>query len=992
MSGKPADAAASPQRTDRSTRYAQGPAPVPAVEGSDSSVAAAETMPPPGQSAPPRQPRSTVMGTPDVLADAARKRAESTPPPVPKRSTGRHKTAAEIGSKVPAALKGAQSQQDTVIGPPPVPDKPTVRRGSGSFSRVSEDAAPDETPIPVGKTVVPGALTTEDLATQTGKTVVPGSMSAPHVDKRPTPVVEYVPPTEPPPELAAKVVRPKTQPMGAGNVTHQVTDREDIDESKRKRSTSPTRTDAAERRNFTHFHGAAGLVDAGTESPKLRLVPGKVVPGTRYKLLRWLGEGGMGVVYEAAHVDIERRSALKILRFDLSQQPRMTQVFRDEARAASRLGSPHIVEIYDFGELPDGRLFFAMELLDGHDLVPTEEEPVIPADRLVGILRQVCKGLAAAHDAGVVHRDVKPENIIVGATDDRKDVAKIVDFGISSMLAAGQTDGGGIAGTPHYMAPEQILGDKFDSRLDVYALGCTAYELLVGVPPFDAEDVEDILQQQVSKLPDAPRTVRPDLQIPAALESVIMRCLAKSPEQRFPNMEELEAALCEAQISAGITTPWDDLPVPQLADPDRRATIVAKMPNAPHAATKRGWVWPVVAGLSTLAAAGLALFLAFRGGPTDEELSIVEKLTAEAQDAATDQIWVVPMAHKPDAPTAYMKVVELEDVEGPAEDAADDRAEELRDRFATSLVATADQLWDQGAEDAARRYYLYALTFDMDHERALERFDHSPVMLAKFRDHARTGDFDLQEQLLATAAGAQAEQDPAKREGMENAVEEVIETQPEISAAQLAQLAEAAEGTRIREKVEKRVKRGSGIEPTPVAAPPSADPFEEEAAPDEPGVEDVLIEEPEPTKPKPKFKPKPRQEQDGGELLGKAKRDPVKAAELAAQGQAALRSGQRQKATSLFNQAIAYDRRNAKALMGLSDVYFDTGSNQKAINYAEKAVAAAPKSGAYRIKLGDAYYKVLRYKDAKAQYQKAKDLGAKRAKDRLAKVNAKLGG
>lgn len=990
MSAKSADPAASPERPDRRTHFAQGPAPVPAVDG-PSKTAVPEPVEPTPSGPPPRPQRSTVMGTPAHLADAARKQAESTP----KRTTGRHKTAADHASRVPAALK-AQSQSQTVIGPPPMPDKPAVRRGSGSYSRVSEEIEDDDTPPPVGKTVVPGALNAQDLAAVTGRTLVPGAVSIAHADKRPTPVVEHIAPSDPPPHLAPKPARPQTEPMGAGKVTHSVDEAHERDTRQRKRATAPTRSgDPAERRSFTHFHGASGLVDAGTESPKLRLVPGKVVPGTRYKLLRWLGEGGMGVVYEAAHVDIERKSALKILRFDLSQQPRMTQVFRDEARAASRLGSPHIVEIYDFGELPDGRLFFAMELLDGHDLVPTEEEPVIPAGRLIGILRQVCKGLSDAHDAGVVHRDVKPENIIVGDTAERTDVAKIVDFGISSMLAAGQSDGGGIAGTPHYMAPEQILGDKFDGRLDVYALGCTAYELMCGVPPFDAEEVEDILQQQVSKLPDAPRTIRPDLEIPAALESVIMRCLAKNPDQRYPNMAELEAALCEAQIAAGLTTPWDDLAVPQLPDPERRAAIIAKMPNATAPSSKRGWVWPVVAGLSTMAAAGLGLFLAFGGGPTEEELSIVEKLTAEAQDAATDQIWVVPMAHKPDSPTAYMKVVELEEVEGPAEDAADERAEELRKRFGASLVGTADQLWDEGAKDAARRYYLYALTFDMDNERALERFETNAVLLAKMREQARTGEFGLHEQMLATAASVQAEQDPEKRQGLEKGLEQAIETRPEMSATELASLAEAAKGTRIEAKVETRVKRGSGVSaPREEVPPKSADPFEpsEVEEPVEPVVEEVLIEDPEPTKPKPKFKPKPRQEQDGGELLGKAARDPKKAGELADEGQAALRSGQRQKATSLFNQAIAYDRKNAKALMGLSDVYFDTGSNQKAINYAEKAVAAAPSSGAYRIKLGDAYFKVLRYKDAKAQYDKAKDLGAKRAGDRLAKVDAKLGG
>src|SRR5690606_235081 len=134
---------------------------------------------------------------------------------------------------------------------------------------------------------------------------------------------------------------------------------------------------------------------------------------TRSRLLRWLGEGGMGVVYEAEHVDIERKVALKILRFDLSREPAMTRIFRDEARAASKMGAANVVEVFDFGELADGRLFFCMELLQGVDLVPATEESWIPPERLIPILRQICKGLWAAHQAGVVHRDIKPENVLL---------------------------------------------------------------------------------------------------------------------------------------------------------------------------------------------------------------------------------------------------------------------------------------------------------------------------------------------------------------------------------------------------------------------------------------------------------------------------------------------------------------------------------------------------------------------------------------------------
>jgi serine/threonine protein kinase len=197
------------------------------------------------------------------------------------------------------------------------------------------------------------------------------------------------------------------------------------------------------------------------ERRRLRLVPGKLIPGTRYRLVRWLGEGGMGVVYQAEHIDIERHVALKILRFDLSQQPEMVQVFRDEARAASRMGHANVVEIFDFGELPDGRLFICMEMLAGADLVPPDPNSLPEHGALISTLRQLCKGLAAAHANGIVHRDIKPENIILVERGGRTGVVKLVDFGISAMMAAGPpTSASRIAGTPHYMAPEQIEGDS----------------------------------------------------------------------------------------------------------------------------------------------------------------------------------------------------------------------------------------------------------------------------------------------------------------------------------------------------------------------------------------------------------------------------------------------------------------------------------------------------------------------------------------------------
>ncbi|HEY8376721.1 MAG TPA: serine/threonine-protein kinase [Nannocystis sp.] len=353
--------------------------------------------------------------------------------------------------------------------------------------------------------------------------------------------------------------------------------------------------------------GAAG------ERNRLRLVPGRVIPGTRYRLIRWLGEGGMGVVYEAEHVDIERKAALKILRYDLSRQPEFVQVFRAEARAASRTGHPNIVEVFDFGELPDGRLFICMELLDGKDLVPASETDARPPAEVIPILRQLCKALGAAHKAGIVNRDIKPENIILVRKGGRDGVVKVVDFGISAMV--GDERHGKIAGTPHYMAPEQIRGQPFDGRLDQYALGCVAYELLTGNPPFPGDVLDAVLLAHCDEAPPPFRQVRPDLTIPPALEQVVLRCLSKRPEDRYPDMNELEAALCEAQIAAGLRTAWDDLPLPELP-PERAERLRARMPG-PKPPPRR-WLWPAIAGASTLAAAATILVTVLTPAPVPD--------------------------------------------------------------------------------------------------------------------------------------------------------------------------------------------------------------------------------------------------------------------------------------------------------------------------------------------------------------------------------------
>jgi serine/threonine protein kinase len=760
----------------------------------------------------------------------------------------------------------------------------------------------------------------------------------------------------------------------------------------------------ASRYKHTQMAGTQGLAEPAADQPRIRLTPGKVVQGTRYRIIRWLGEGGMGVVYEAEHIDIERRVALKILRFDLSLEPKMAQVFRDEARAASRIGSKNIVEIYDFGELSDGRLFFCMELIAGGDLVPATEDDWVEPNRLIGLLRQICKGLSVAHKAGIVHRDIKPENIIVVEGGGRQTI-KIVDFGISAMLAANTDEGNTIAGTPHYMAPEQIAGTKFDGRLDIYATGCMAYELLVGYPPFVAEDIHTLLQQQLYEVPRPIKECRPERDIPQPLADVLMRCLAKDPAERWADMDDFEAALCEAQIAAGLTTAWDDLSLPEDIDPQRRERLLAQMPNPNTIIVPQGnrWLVPLLAGAAALVV-GVGVGWALVGGkPTEEEVSQIDTLTTEARTAASKTQWVYPPTGEPDAPTALRKIIALEELEGSANKAGEDRAEELRDEFGTTLNGLGDRYWESPeGKPFAREYYTMAWLFDPEDDEARERSGLTPAMLADFQARAAIGDFSEAELSAARWLDVLAEEDKelaAKKADELLALELADSKDKDRSAGAVlvqSRALDAARGAGIvvapPPETQPIAQPDPELEPEPKSKPglepelePELEPVIDEGGEDGEGAETdgEVIDGTKPTKKKKK---------DDDEKLGANAANPGKASELAEQGMAALNAGRRSEATNLFNQSISYDSRNAMSLMGLSDIYFDTGSSQKALLYAEKAVQAAPKNANYRIKLGDAYFKVLRYRDALDEYKKAKSYGSTKADDRIAKAEAKIGG
>ena len=333
---------------------------------------------------------------------------------------------------------------------------------------------------------------------------------------------------------------------------------------------------------------------------------GQVIGG-RYRILERVGVGGMGTVYRAAQAGLDRQVAIKVLKRDLSWDSDTVTRFHREARAMSLLTHPNTVRVFDFGETPDGLLYFTMELLEG-ELLTTRIEREGPVDvhASIRIIQQILRSLSEAHTKGIIHRDLKPDNIYLAHVDGHAEpVVKVLDFGIAKIVQGEraidqlETQAGTVFGTPRYMSPEQAQGKKLDPRSDLYSVGILLYQLLAGRAPFIDDDAVVVMAKHIRERPVPPREVAPEQPIPAGLDRVVMRAVEKDPARRFKTADRFitKLELCVPEVDREIA-----------ARRSRLGALRRRLEQAPRA--------PLAAGAGILTAALiLAVYLVLRTDP-----------------------------------------------------------------------------------------------------------------------------------------------------------------------------------------------------------------------------------------------------------------------------------------------------------------------------------------------------------------------------------------
>ena len=395
----------------------------------------------------------------------------------------------------------------------------------------------------------------------------------------------------------------------------------------------------------------------------------------RYQIDTKIGEGGMGVVYLATHAIIGKKCALKVLRGDLSNESEVGARFVQEAQSAAAIGNEHIIEITDFGQLPDGSAYFVMEFLDGdalHDVI--EERMDLTLERTLNVMIQSCEALGAAHNSNIVHRDLKPDNIFLIKKGEVEDFVKVLDFGIAKVASQSSrlTKTGMIFGTPQYMSPEQAAGSEVDARTDIYSLGIIMYEMLCGHVPFEADTFMGVLTKHLYEEPIPPRRLVPPVDVDQNVEAVLLKAIAKKPERRYQTMAEFSEDLLALQ---GGRTP--EIVFDQMRDtaattvpPPSPTEVVGSSAGRKKTDTPGGKgrsKWPIFAGIGAVAVIGVVVAVFVLGvgtSPTKVQAQPVKptvKISQPTPEPTPEPLPPEPDVEEPEVKASMVKVSSVPD-------------------------------------------------------------------------------------------------------------------------------------------------------------------------------------------------------------------------------------------------------------------------------------------------------------------------------------------